>query len=128
VLQSFPVLQAPDFKKQFKLVIDASDLGAGSVLQQEDSEGIDHSVCYFSKKFDVHQQKYSTIEKEALSLLFAVRHFDVYLNTTVMPVLVYTDHNPLVFLHKMREHNQRLLQWSLTLQEYNLQICTLAQQ
>jgi len=45
VLQSFPMLQAPDFKKQFKLVIDASDLGDGAVLQQEDSEGIDHSVC-----------------------------------------------------------------------------------
>jgi len=69
------------------------------VLQQEDSEGINHSVYYFSKKFEEHQQKYSTIEKEALSLLFAVRHFDVYLNSIVVPVLVYTDHNPLVFLH-----------------------------
>ena len=68
VLQSFPVLQAPDSTKQFKLVIDASDLGAGAVLQQEDSDNIDHSVCYFSKKFDEHQQKYSTIEKEALSV------------------------------------------------------------
>ena len=62
VLQSAPVLQAPDFEKQFKLIIDASDLGAGAVLQQEDSQGIDHSVCYFSKKFDEHQQKYSTVQ------------------------------------------------------------------
>jgi len=105
-------------------VIDASDIGAGAVLQQEDSEGIDHSVCYFSKKFEEHQQKYSTIEKEALSQLFALQHFDVYLiiNTTIQLVLVYTDHNPLVLLHKMRDCNQRLLRWSLTLQEYNLQI------
>ena len=74
VLQSFPVLQAPKFReKHFKLVIDASDLGVGAVLQQEDSEGIDHSVCYFSKKFNEHQRKYSTIEKEALSLLLSVQ-------------------------------------------------------
>ena len=30
---------------------------------------------------------------------------------------VYTDHNPLV-----KNHNQRLLQWSLALQEYDLEI------
>ena len=77
-------------------------------------------INLFSKKFDEHQRKYSTIEKEAL---LSVQHFDVYLNTTLMPVLVYTDHNPLVFLHKMRDRNQRLLRWSLTLQEYNLQMC-----
>ena len=94
------------------------------MLQKEDSQGTDHSVCYFPKKFDEHQQKYSTVEKEALSLLLAV-HFDVYLNITLMPVLVYTNHNPLVFLYKMREHNQRLLRWSLILQEYNLQICNI---
>ena len=92
MLQSFPVLQAPDFEKQFKLVIDASDLGAGAVLQQEDSEGIYHSICYYSMK----QEKYSAIEKEVLTLLLALHHFDVYLDATLKPVLVFTDHNPLV--------------------------------
>jgi len=77
--QSFPLVQAPDFKKQFKL---ASDVGTGSVLQQEDNKGIDHSVCYFSNKFVEHQQRYSAIKREALSLLLAVQHFNVYLNTT----------------------------------------------
>ena len=38
------------------------------------------------------------------------------------PIEVYTDHNPLVFLGKMRNKNQRLLQWSLQLQEYNITI------
>jgi len=103
------VLQASDFEKQLKLVIDASDVGVGVVLQQEDSEGIDSSICYYSKKFDKRQQKYSTMEKEALSLLLAMLRFDVYLNATLKPVLVFTDHNALVFLHKMRDRNQRLL-------------------
>ena len=38
------------------------------------------------------------------------------------PIEVYTNHNPLVFLGKMRNKNQRLLQWSLQLQEYNVMI------
>ena len=38
------------------------------------------------------------------------------------PVEIYTDHNPLVFIHKMKNKNQRLLRWSLALQEYDLTI------
>ena len=59
---------------------------------------------------------------KCLALLLALQHFDVYLNTTVLPVLVYTDHNPLTFVNKLKEKNQRLLRWSLTLQEYDLDI------
>ena len=84
-----------------------SDLETSAVLQQEDSKSIDHSVCYYSKKFDEHQKKYFTIEKETPALLLALHHFDVYLSGTLKPVLVFTDHNPLVFLHKMRDQNQR---------------------
>ena len=58
ILCSDPILAAPDFGKQFKLVVDASDVGAGSVLHQEDSQGIDHPVCYFSAKFDERQRRY----------------------------------------------------------------------
>ncbi|MDA3078826.1 RNA-directed DNA polymerase, partial [Campylobacter sp. JMF_06 NA1] len=52
ILKSTPVLLAPDFNKCFKLAVDASDVGAGAVLIQEDDNGIDHPVCYFSKKFN----------------------------------------------------------------------------
>ena len=122
ILQTAPVLVTSDFGKQFKLVVDASDLGAGAVLQQEDDQGIDHPICYFSAKFNEHQQRYSTIEKETLALLLALKQFDVYLNNTVKLVLVYTDHNPLVFIKKMKGKNQRLLRWGLALQEYDLEI------
>ncbi|PIK46862.1 hypothetical protein BSL78_16279 [Apostichopus japonicus] len=77
-----------NFEKQFKLAVDASDFGAGSILLQQDSEGIDHPVCYFSKKFNKHQQNYSTVEKETLALLLSLQMFDVYLGTTPFPVIV----------------------------------------
>ena len=51
MLQSAPVLTAPDFKSPLKLAVDASDVAAGAVLLQEDDEGVEHPVCYFSKKF-----------------------------------------------------------------------------
>ena len=46
--KSAPDLLAPSFDTEFKLALDASDVGAGSVLLQEDDN--DHPVCYFSKK------------------------------------------------------------------------------
>ena len=50
ILRSEPVLLAPNFNKEFKLAVDASDVGAGGILLQEDDNGVDHPVCYFSKK------------------------------------------------------------------------------
>ena len=47
ILRNEPVLLAPNFNKGFKLAVDASDIGAGGVLLQEDENGVDHPVGYF---------------------------------------------------------------------------------
>ena len=120
--KSAPVLLAPDFDKCFKLGVDASDVGIGAVLLQEDNNGIDHPVCYFCKEFNKHQKNYSTIEKECLALILAIQQFEVYLTSSTSPIVVFSDHNPLSFLHKLKNKNQRLLRWSLLLQEFNLDI------
>lgn len=117
-----PVLSAPDFSLPFKLEVDASAVGAGAVLLQEDEQGIDHPVSYFSLKFYKHQLQDSTIEKEALALLFALQHFEVYLGSSTSPLQVYTDHNPLVFFRRMFNHNHRLMHWSLIIQDFNIDI------
>ena len=82
ILKNVPVLLAPNFAKEFKLVVDASDTGAGSVMTQEDGNGVDHPVSYFSRTFNKHQKNYSTIEKECLSLILTLHHFKVYLTST----------------------------------------------
>jgi hypothetical protein len=76
LLQSAPVLSAPDFSRPFKLAVDASDIAAGAVLLQEDDDEIDHPVAYFPRKFNQHQRNYSTVEKDCLALIFALQHFD----------------------------------------------------
>ena len=107
---------------EFKLAVDASDIGAGAVLIQEDDSNIEHPVCYFSKKFDRHQRNYSTIEKECLAIILAFQHFEVYLSSAKGAIKVFSDHNPLTFLSRLKNKNQRLLRWSLLLQEYNIEI------
>ncbi len=100
LLSSYLILVAPDFSLPFKLAVDASDFGVGAVLLQGDAMGLEQPVCNFSRKFKIHQKHYSTIEKEALALILALKHFDVYVSFCV-PLVVYTDHNPLIFLHSM---------------------------
>jgi hypothetical protein len=121
VLSTSPVLIAPNAEKDFILTTDASDVGAGAVLQQKGDDGILYPVCYYSRKFNIHQQRYSTIEKEALALVLAVTHFEVYLCTT-RTITVYTDHNPLTFIGRMKDKNQKILRWSIFLQQFNLDI------
>ena len=96
-MSSAPVLLAPDFDKCFKLAVDASDVGIGAVLFEEDNNGIDHPVCYFSKKFKKHQKNYSTIEKECLSLILAIQRLEVYLTSSTSPIVVFSYHNPFKF-------------------------------
>ena len=122
MITSYPVLKSPDFTRPFELSVDASDIGVGAMLTQIDDEGIKHPVAYFSKKLNEAQQKYSTIEKETLGLIMALEHFEVYLNCVLNPVKVFTDHNPLVYIQRYKNKNQRLMRWSLVLQEGNLDI------
>jgi len=118
-LASRPILRPPDFNKPFSLAVDASNVAIGANLFQV-IDNIEHPVCYYSKRLDVHQQRYSTVEKEALALVLAVRVFSPYFGA--QPVTVYTDHSPLQFVQRMSNFNQKLLRWALELQQYNINI------
>ena len=122
LLMSAPVLVTPQFDKPFILMVDASDIGVGAVLLQEDHRSLEHPIAYFSQKFSKSQRNYCTSEKEALALIMALHHFDFYLSAAQYPIRVYTDHNPLTFLNRLRDKNQRLMRWSIIFQGYDLNI------
>ena len=67
-LCSDPVLQSPNFNKQFILQTDASNHGVGAVLSQCDEEGQEHPVAYYSRRLYPREEMYSTIEKECLAI------------------------------------------------------------
>ena len=84
---------------------------------------MNYPVNYFSKQLNKHQRYYSTTEKEFLALIPALTHFEVYISSSaVHPIIVFSDHNPLTFTDNVRCKKQRLLRWSLMLQEFNIEI------
>lgn len=68
---------------------------------------VEHPVCYFSCELNRHQINYSIVEKEVLSLIFAVRMFLAYFGSN--SVIVFSDHAPLQFLSCMSNYYHRLL-------------------
>lgn len=62
-----PVLQLPDFSKQFVIDTDACDSEVGAVLEQGG-----HPIAYMSKPLGPKHRGLSTYEKECLAILMAV--------------------------------------------------------
>ena len=74
-LRQYLVLLEPSFEKEFKLVVDASVIGAGSLLCYIKMTIVTVLLVTIHKMFNKHQRNYSTIEKECLSLIIALQHF-----------------------------------------------------
>ena len=68
-LSEAPVLQVPDFEKEFVLVTVASDLVISAMLNQRVGEDL-APVSYYSHLLSPAERRYSTYEKECMAVLF----------------------------------------------------------
>ncbi|KAK4327436.1 hypothetical protein Pmani_002100 [Petrolisthes manimaculis] len=66
-------LAFPNFAKPFMLTTDASDKSIGGVLQQKDDEGRMRPLTFFSRTLNPAETRYSTIEKEALAVIYGLQ-------------------------------------------------------
>lgn len=55
-----PVLRSPDFSKRFLVQVDASAVGLGAVLAQEDQGG-ERPILYLSRKMQPRETRYSIV-------------------------------------------------------------------
>lgn len=110
-----PILNSPDFNKDFELTTDASNDAIGAVLSQNN-----HPNCYASRTLNDHEKRYSTIEKELLAIVWSVKYFRTYLYGRKFNIR--TDHKPLVWLNNIKEPNMKLQRWKLQLNEYDFTI------
>ena len=90
-LTEAPVLAYPSFEHPLCLETDASILGLGAILSQEQEDGKSHPVAYASRSLSPQERNYGITELETLAVVWAMNHFKCYLYGN--SVTVYTDHS-----------------------------------
>ena len=118
-LMNPPILQYPNFDKEFVLTTDASNFTLGAVLSQGEI-GKDLPIAFASRSMDKHELNKPIIEKELLAIHWAINYFKPYLygrNFTVV-----TDHRPLVSLFTHKNPSSKMTRIRLDLIDYNFKI------
>lgn len=119
LLTTAPILQYPDFEKDFIISTDASQHSVGAILSQGEINA-DLPVYYASRTLNSAETRYSTIERELLAIIWACKQFRPYIYGRKF--ILYTDHKPLEWLFNIKDPGSRLARWRLKLAEYDYQI------
>ncbi|WP_438544757.1 reverse transcriptase domain-containing protein [Clostridium sp.] len=107
-LLSYPVTTQP-----FTLTTDASDLGLGAALVQENK-----LIGLYSHKFTKTERRYTIMEKELLAIIKAITHFkNIIFNS---PIIIRTDNANITYLKD--SNNSRVQRWRLLLEEFDYKI------
>ncbi|GBM66561.1 Retrovirus-related Pol polyprotein from transposon 412 [Araneus ventricosus] len=114
-----PVLFTSDFKREFIVQTDASDIGVGVILTQR-INGKEHPILYLNRKFSCPEKRYSATERQCAAIIFSIKKLRYYLDGQKFKI--ETDHNPLVWLKTNALNNHRLMRWVLALQPFNYTI------
>ncbi|XP_077501465.1 uncharacterized protein LOC144112529 [Amblyomma americanum] len=114
------MLSTPDLSKPYWLFTDASEIAAGACLAQMDDGGRERPIAFASHRFTPTQSRWSTIEREAFAVIWALKKFDYWVFGAEINVV--SDHNPLSYLTACTPHGAKLTRWALALQRYNVAI------
>lgn len=118
-LVTAPILTCPDFERTFYVQTDASAYGIGAVLTQNFDDG-EKVICYLSRSLTSQERKYSSVERECISCIWAVEKLRHYLDGFHFKIL--TDCHSLLWLHNLKDPQGRLARWALRLQPYDYEI------
>jgi hypothetical protein len=119
MLTSRPVLAIFDPHLPTELHTDASSTGLGAILLQEHN-GKQRVVAYFSKQTTIDQRQYHSYELETMAVVYALKHFRVYL--LGLHFTVVTDCNALRTTFSKKDLIPRVGRWWLEVQDYSFEI------
>ena len=106
------LLAYPDFSKKFTIHTDASHYQLGAVISQEGKP-----IAFYSRKLNPAQTRYTTTERELLSIVETLKEYRTIL--LGHEIEVFTDHKNLVYKHF---NTERVMRWRLLIEEFGPQL------
>ena len=73
------ILAYPNPKSPYKLYTDASNIGLGALLTQDDKNGDERPYVFFPENFKMLRKIYNIAEKELLAIVYAYKKLRKYL-------------------------------------------------
>lgn len=119
LLTESPILRQADDTLPFIIRTDASQYALGAVLLQ--GEKFDEKpIEYASRLLIAAERNYSTTEREALAVVWALNKFRGYIEGA--EIIIGTDHQPLKWLFSLKTPIGRLARWVMLVQSFNLSV------
>jgi len=104
-----------------QVTVDASPVGLGAILSQQQADGGYRPVCYASRSLTSVERRYSQTEKEALAVVWGCERFRMYLYGREFELL--TDHKPLEMIYsRTSKPSLRIERWALRLLPFTFKV------
>jgi hypothetical protein len=120
VISEAPVLESPDYLKDFLIFSFASEHTLAAVLLQKNEEGFKQPIAFFSKSLRDAELRYDIMEKQAYAMVKALKAFRTYVLHS--KVIAYVPTNSVKDILVKSDSDGKRGQWHAKIQEFDLEI------
>jgi len=115
-----PTLISPDYSKEFHLFSFASEDTIAAVLLQQDEEGSEHPIAFFSKNLREAELRYDIMEKQAYALIKSLKAFRVYILHS--KIIAYVPFAAIKDVLTQLDADGRRAKWIAKMIEFNIEL------
>ena len=115
-----PTLISPDYSKKFHIFSFSSEDTIAAILLQEDEEGSEHPVAFFSKNLRDVEVRYDIIEKQAYYLIKSLKAFRIYILHS--KIIAYVPFATIKDVLTQPDADGRRAKWIAKLIEFNIEL------
>jgi len=109
-----------EYGQPCRILTDASEKSVRCCLVQWDASGAEKPIAFASAKLSPTQMRWSTIEREAYAVVFALRIFRNFVFGS--KITIFSDHNRMLYLRECAPKSAKLTRWAVGLQEFQFDI------